>query len=139
MSFSVIIVDRKDWQNVGKDSHLAVFGSNITDAVDGVDFVLFFVSHDDVPLGYITCREEASDRVYLQYGGAYPSAKGSALPVQMHREACKILATKYKYLRTKIHNENTPMLKLALHNGFIVTGVSFWEGKLYCDMAKENT
>lgn len=84
------------------------------------------------PMGYMSLVEFDSESVYLQHGGNFPASKGF-LTLKTYLMMVNHVKSQYKFLSTRIFNQNIPMLKLAFAAGFRITGtqIDHWDD-LYC-------
>lgn len=80
-------------------------------------------SETKVPYCFSTLIEFDSESVYMQHGGSFPSAEGTALVGRGYGLMVSWLLNNYKYISTRIWNKNSAMLKLAAKAGFIITGI----------------
>lgn len=130
------ILTPSDWRGMAESAHLVTFGTYRPSEMDSSDGVLLFVE-DLIPKGWITFKIMDRDTVYWQYGGTFPEARGFKT-LKMYEEAIKrTKSTDFKRITTKIENDNVAMLKLALHAGFRVIGVSVAQGAVLCELRLE--
>ncbi|MNY47228.1 hypothetical protein D3C86_1824810 [compost metagenome] len=101
-----------------------------------IDFALM-TELDGVPLSYMTCREVDEETVYMAYGGSFPSAKNTALSFQSYQAFIEYLSTKYKRATTLIENTNFPMLKFAMKEGLVITGLRNFKGSILLEHSIE--
>lgn len=119
----VIRYEKEDWKRYSKEAHLICFKENRAQDLDRIDFALFGVGSGDVPCGYITCRELDAETLYWQFGGAFPSVKGTALSYRCYVDFAEWCRPRYKRILTFIENENVVMLKMAMKIGFRIFGI----------------
>ena len=139
MKISVQKLNPEQWAQVAEDAHLVVFKESRKPHVDRIDFAL--VAHDDeaqLPCGYMTVRELDAESVYWQYGGAFPSIKGSIYSARCYEEFIKWhKLMKYKTVTTLVENDNLPYLKLAMHYGFRIIGVRIFKGNVLVELMND--
>ena len=117
-------------------AHAVVFDEKRPKEMNRLDFAIICYRDAD-PLTYVTCREFDSESVYMQYGGAFPSARGTTLSFSCYKKILEELADlNYKRATTLIENENIPMLKFAFKAGFRIIGVRLFEGQIFCELLK---
>lgn len=120
------------------NAHLAVFTEQWSLDLERIDFALLTVDENDIPLQYVTIREKDSKTAYLQYGGSFPSVKGTVLSRKSFRAILDELdRTGYERVTFLVENTNKPMLKLALIEDFLITGVRIWDGSVLIEHLKE--
>lgn len=118
----VVYMPADQWKQYSEQAHLICFSEHRPADMNRIDFALV-ADVDGVPQTYMTCREVDSETVYMQYGGAFPSAKGSIKSYRGYEAMLARLADAYKYGTTLIENTNTPMLRFAMQAGLRVIGV----------------
>ncbi len=115
-----------EWESVAEDVHLSVFSEIRPKELNRIDGAL--ICWDDVtPLGYMTFREMDKNSVYLGYGGAFQK---SFKVLSAYKMMLEFLKMKYVRASTLIENKNTAMLKLAMSQGFLVTGLKCFDGQI---------
>lgn len=119
---NVAFITAEQWAKHSEDAHLICFGEKRPAEMNRIDFALL-VEADGVPQAYMTCREVDAETVYMQYGGAFPSAKGTIKSFRAYQALLEKLGEVYKYGSTLIENTNTPMMKFAMQAGLRVIGV----------------
>lgn len=118
----VVKFTSEQWSKYAETAHLICFDENRPADMNRIDFALV-VEEDSVPLCYTTCREVDSETVYMQYGGAFPSAKGTIKSYAGYGLIIEHLLHNYANITTLIENKNTVMLKFAMKVGFLITGL----------------
>lgn len=125
----VVALSPDEWQQMSAEAHLVCFGERRDPSMDRIDLVLMAV--DEEPLAYMTIRELDSETAYLQYGGAFPSAKGTTTSFRSYMAMLEHLKMAgYKRAGTYIENTNKPMLKFAMKAGWTITGLRTFEGSV---------
>jgi hypothetical protein len=121
-----------EWQELSEVAHLVCFDELRPKSLDRIDFALVVVE-ENVPLAYTTVKELDSESAYMQFGGAFPSAKGTAKSLSSYLEMVSFLKSKYKRISTIIQNTNTPMMKFAMKADFLVIGVRIRDAEVYLE------
>jgi hypothetical protein len=106
-----------EWQTVSEDVHMTVFGEIRPQEMNRIDFAL--VVWHVIPLGYVTCREFDYETVYMGYGGCLQ--RNSLQNVRGYQMVLNELSI-YKRAVTLVENTNIAMLRLAMSQGFLITG-----------------
>jgi hypothetical protein len=132
----VIKMLAKDWAKYSQDAHLVCFDEMRSPDFNRIDFALTSVL-DSVPQSYMTCRELDAETVYLQYGGAFPSAKGTVRSFSGYKQMISELSISYTRATTLIQNQNTAMLKFAMAVGFRIIGVRTFKNEIYVEHLME--
>jgi len=134
----VKVIPQEEWKPMSEIAHLAVFSEKRPWEYNRIDFALLAV--DEKPLQYVTCRELDHETLYWQYGGAFPSCKGSPKSFEAYLEiieACKKMG--YKRITFLVENNNFSMLKFAMATGFMITGIKNFQGSILLEHIKEFT
>ena len=119
----------EEWEKFGTEAHLICFNEHLPAENNRIDFALL-TFEEDVPLAYTTCREFDAWTVYMQFGGAFPSAKGTMKSFRSYEKIIESLKGEYKRATTLIENDNMPMLKFAMKAGFKIIGVRNYKGSI---------
>lgn len=131
----------EQWKIVSEATHAVVFKEVRKPYMDRIDFAL--IAHDDeenVPWGYMTVRELDKETVYWQYGGSFPSIKGTINTAKCYEEYLKWhRVMEYKQVVTLVETENIPYLKLAMHYGFRINGVRMFKGEVLVELLNDLT
>ncbi len=134
----VVQIAKEKWSELAEKAHLIVFNEIKKPEQDRIDFALLVESGSGVPLQFATCRELDAESLYIQYGGSFPGTKGS---LNSLRAFDKILEwaefAGYRRLSFLVENTNEAMLKLALHTGFLITGIRHFKGLILLEHLKE--
>lgn len=124
------------WRAVQTAAHEVVFKELIASDDHRFDFTIVVEDDDGAPLAYVSARELSSTMLYLIYGGAFPSARGTRKSWDAH--AAMIDWTRqagYHGLSSLVDSENVKYLGMAMHDGFRVRGVRVWDdGSVLCEM-----
>lgn len=119
----IVRIEKEEWSQLSEKAHKAVFKETKPVDMDRIDFALVCENEFEIPMTYITCRENDKDTIYFQYGGAFPGTKDtmhSFRAMQMSVRWCK---ERYKRIHFYVENTNKPMLKMAMKVGFLITGI----------------
>lgn len=120
-----------EWKLVSEDAHMLIFNELRSGEMNRIDFSL--VVWDDKPLGYMTCREFDSETIYISYGGSF----GKSFKIL---EAYKTMLSElkiYKRATTLVENTNTTMLKMAMSQGFLITGIKNFKDSIFLELILE--
>jgi hypothetical protein len=119
----------QEWDQYAEKAHLICFDEVMDADINRIDFALV-IHEDDVPLSYTTCREFDKNTVYMQFGGAFPSAKNTLKSFFSYKVMLDTLSEKYMRATTLIENTNLPMIKFAMKAGFKIIGVRYYKGSI---------
>lgn len=119
---NVVFMPADQWKQYSEQAHLICFNEHRPADMNRIDFALV-ADLDGIPQAYMTCREVDAETVYMQYGGAFPSAKGTVKSFRSYEAILGKLSSVYKHGTTLIENTNTPMLRFAMQAGLRVIGV----------------
>lgn len=134
----VVQITQDKWAELSEKAHLIVFNETKKPEMERVDYALLVESDSGVPMQYATCRELDSESLYFQYGGSFPGTKGTPKSVRCLQKIIE-WAEFYGYRRISflVENTNEAMLKLALHCGFLITGIRHFKGLILLEHVKE--
>lgn len=128
MKFRIFRVTPDIWKkNFSEYAHKYSFGEVRCGDRERIDYALLAVNEEELPCGYMTCREIEERVVYWQFGGAFPPIEKTVYPMRLYGEFLKWHLERYDRIVTYIENKNTPMLKMAMKIGFLVTGIRTFE------------
>jgi hypothetical protein len=133
--YSVVKIPAIDWRELSKQAHFVTFGE-YREGIDRVDYALLCM-WDGATGGYVTVKEMDKDTAYIQHGGVFPDFQKSIYAFGGFVKLLKVLKSDYKRVWTRVVNTNIPMIKLALSQGFVITGCTFVCNKLYLEMNLE--
>lgn len=125
----VVELSQEDWLTLSEDVHRTVFGESGYAALERASKALL-VDLDGTPICYCTIKEDDAVTAYMQWGGAFPSSKGTALSFRGYEMMIAHLKGRYKFIRTLIENSNVSMLKFAMKVGFRVHGIRYFSGSI---------
>ena len=126
----LVIIPGGEWRKEFLESaHKLAFNTEIDAETERVDFGILALK-DNVPGGYMTCRELGRKALYLQFGGVFPHEKQGFYVFQGYKMMLNWCLERYKTLETYIENTNTPMLKMAMKAGFLITGTKLISERL---------
>lgn len=136
MTYSIRTLTPEEWKPMAENAHLVLFGDKRSGELNRHHFVLVCFAEGELG-GYMTCIEMDSESVYIQYGGVFPTFEKTIHVLQGYGKLVGELKGKYKRCSTRIENKNIPMLKMALHIGFLVTGIHYFEDKVFLELTYE--
>lgn len=132
-------VDGKIWkETMSENAHLSVFDETWSKELERVDFALLMIeSESNTVISYATAQEVDKNTVYLQYGGALPSFKGTVITYKSFCEMLELLKEKYTKIVTLVENTNYPMLKFYMKQMFKVTGIRYFKNSILLENSYE--
>jgi hypothetical protein len=129
-------VSREQWGQFGTDAHLVCFGEHFEAKSNRIDYAL--VTHEgSTPLSYVTIRELDEWSAYMQYGGSFPSAKGTPKSYQSFELFLATLSKRYRRVSMLVENTNAAMLKFGMRAGFLIVGIRNFKGSILLEHLKE--
>lgn len=134
---NVKVLTPQDWKVLAENAHLVVFDETWDKELERISFALLMIDEKDVPISYATAQEVDENTVYLQYGGAFPSYKGSATVYRSFEKMLQLLRSQYKVVKTYVENDNYPMLKFYMKNNFCVTGIRYFKDAVLLENSYE--
>lgn len=129
--------EKEAWKKFAESAHLICFKENRPLGLDRIDFALFAITDGGVPAGYITCRETDSESLYWQFGGAFPSVKGTIMSYRAYEDFVNWTKARYKRAYTLIENTNSAMLRMAWSVGFLIVGIKNFKGQILLEHLME--
>jgi len=126
----------QEWSHVAEDAHMATFGEERPKDFNTFDYCIGAFNNEEM-CGYATVIEMDKTWAYMQHGGAFPNISKSSKVIKAYKEILNLLRDNYSIISTKIENENLPMLKLALANGFLINGVDYISNKVIVHLMME--
>lgn len=133
MNLQLIELNAKEWADIAESTLKYSMGLDWPGSKTRATSALLVQNPETrEPMGYMSLVEFDSESVYLQHGGNFPASQGF-MTLKTYLMMVDHVKAKYKFLSTRIFNQNIPMLKLAFQAGFRITGtqVDHW-GDLYC-------
>lgn len=138
MSIKIVKLSAEEWKLLSMDSHAVVFEEKRPPYMDRIDFAIMTVDDEtETPLCYVTVRELDAETVYFQYGGAYPSAKGTSKSYESYKQLIDWTRKRYKRATNLVVNENIKMLQFCFAQGFRIIGVRTFKGQVLCELLLE--
>lgn len=117
-------ISPEDWKVLSEKAHLIVFNEKKPSDFDRIDFTLMVESFLGVPMQYVTCQELDASSLYWQYGGSFPSTKGTVHSLRAFQLLLRwAKEQRYERVGFRVENDNYAMLKLAMKCGFKVIGI----------------
>lgn len=127
-------VTPQDWKVLAENAHLVVFEEKWDKELERIDFALVMVKKETNELiAYTTCQIIAPKTIYLQYGGAFPKYKGTAISFLAFQEMLKDLKNQYSKIVTLVENTNYPMLKFYMKEYFTITGIRYFGSHIFLE------
>lgn len=123
-------IEKENWKKYSESAHLICFKENRPLGLDRIDFALLAINDLDMPCGYITCRETDSETVYWQFGGAFPSVKGTINSYRTYEDFVAWSKARYKRVYTLIKNDNKAMLRMAASVNFKIIGIKCFKNEV---------
>ena len=121
-------IEPDKWAKISETAHKVVFNEVRPSEMDRVSYALV-VGTEVEPMAYITVRETDKESAYIQYGGAFPNAKGSVTSFRIFSEMVAWLKNfGYKRVNMLVEGSNKVMLKFALTMDFDVIGMRVFNG-----------
>ena len=127
-----------EWALISESAHMTCFKEERKKSMDRIDYALL-TTRDGVPCSYVTVRELDSRSVYWQYGGAFPSAEKG---IKAFNDYCSFVSwhcERYDRVTTLIENNNIAMLKMALHCGFRIIGIRYFNNSILLELLNDFT
>lgn len=121
----------EEWKPLAREVHLLCFNEDREDDMNTFDFALMVTNDQDVPQCYCTYIELDKYSCYMQHGGTFPSARGTAVTARGYMAMLKWLHAHYPRITTKTKNTNIPMLKLAMAGGFVIHGLDVYQSDIF--------
>lgn len=128
----LVLLSAKEWAKFSQNAHLICFDEMRDPSLDRIDFALL-TTKNKTPLNYCTVKELDAESCYWQYGGAFPSSKGSLHSYKSYKRNADYCLQKYKRITTYIQNTNIPMIRIALKVGFKIVGTRVFKGDVFIE------
>lgn len=123
---NVLKISKEEWkEKFSKNAHLSVFKEILDPECERIDFANLIVDKNEKLTMYATVCELDSDTAYLNFGGSFPTSRSSLSAVKAFRALISDLFRHYQFIGFHCENDNHAVLKLALHSGFRIIGVSY--------------
>ena len=126
----------EQWREVSENVHKTVFAKIKPASMDRIDFALVY-HRDGKNIGYVTCREQDSETLYWQFGGAFMPYRKTIDTWRGYvafREWCR---SRYKRIHTLVENDNVDYLKMAMKAGFRIIGTQTFNGNVLVTLLLE--
>lgn len=131
--------EKEAWKKIAEEAHIICFNEKRPNGMDRIDFALLAITDRNTPAGYVTCRETDGETVYWQFGGAFPSVRGTVMSMRAYEDFVNWTRERYKRVYTLIENTNGPMLRMAQKVGFLITGIKNFQGQILLEHLMEFT
>lgn len=136
MELDVKKVSATDWAEISEVAHQIVFARVKPASHDRISYALL-VTRADAPVLYVTVREETHERVYWQFGGAFPTGRHSLVAWRAFQAIIRWQQARSSYITMLVENRNAAMLKGAIKAGFLVTGVKSYKRTILVELSLE--
>lgn len=132
--YEVVRLTPLEWKAISTDTHLVVFEQARSADMDRIHYAL--IARDDLNnvYGYVTVKEQDSESVYWQYGGAFPSCAKTVRVHSVYKEFIEWTRSKYKRISAMVENKNIRYLKLAMAHGFKIIGVKNFKNTILIEL-----
>lgn len=121
-------VSPEHWKQLASAAHLVVFDEHWDEMLERISYAIIMLTDKKEMVAYATIQLIDNDTAYLQYGGAFPTFKGTSIVFKAFQTMINCLKSKYKKLVTMIENDNYPMLKFYMKENFLITGIRYFNG-----------
>jgi hypothetical protein len=128
----LLLLSPDEWTQYAENAHLICFDEKRPSEMNRIDFALLVVE-GNVPLGYMTCREVDNETVYMQYGGAFPSLKGTIKTWNAYCKMMDYLKSRFVRATTLIENTNQVMMKFAMKMGLQIIGIRNFKTQIFLE------
>ena len=125
-------ITKKEWDEYKDGYYRALFGTQRGD-LDSIDYCSLVIFRDHIA-GYVTVKELDKKTAYWQLGGVLPKFQNTVFSVKGYKDLIGWFSERYKYIRTRIVNTNTKMLRMALKAGFLIIGTVMFHNKVYVEL-----
>lgn len=117
----------REWKALAEDAHLSVFDELWDKDLERIDFAMIMTMKEtDQLISYATAQKVDEQTIYLQYGGAFPTYKGTPITFLSFKEMLTHLKLKYSKIVTLVENNNYPMLRFYMKEFFLITGIRYF-------------
>ena len=137
MVLNVKRIEKQDWYALAGPAHESVFNETWSADNERIDYTLLTVDEKNVLVQYATIREVDAETGYIQYGGSFPSYKGTTTAFESFRAILGYLYGQYRYVSFLTENTNFPMLKFAIKEKFYIVGMRNFKGHIMLEHLKE--
>lgn len=122
---------------MSKNAHALTFGETQDPENLTCSYVLLVTDKDDTPLAYTTILEITKSAAYMQHGGGMPHVRGTTSILKTYQLVLEFLKQRYARISTRILNKNIPMLKMAMSQGLLATGMDSFPGETFLTLTWE--
>ena len=136
MQINVKRIEKSEWVSLSRDAHVSVFKEEWEAEKERVDFALLTTDSEDQLIQYATLRELDSESVYIQYGGSFPTYRGSIPAYRSFQAILRWLGERYPNVTFLTENTNLAMLKFAIREGFIIVGLRATKKSIMLELYK---
>lgn len=110
----------EEWCEISKESMRVAFATETNPATE-CTYAFLLVNHSDVPMAFVTVREQRAGTAYLQFGGVFEKFQNKRIATEFLPIALEQMK-EYKKLVMRVEAGNVYMLRLALNNKFLPSG-----------------
>ena len=130
------VLTKSEWDKWAEDAHLIAFSEIRPAHMNRYDYAIV-TQYALEPLGYITVRELDSESVYIPYGGAFPSAKGTKRSFDSFGHMLeKLSSAGIKNIMFYVNNKNLKMINFAHGYDFFINGCRMFEGEVFVEFLR---
>lgn len=134
---STQFLTKEEWKGFSKMAHEISFQELWDPEMERIDYAMLLVNEKE-PVAFATLKEFKKDQVYIQYGGAFPSSKGTIVSYKAFARMVDDLLKKYNKITTLVENNNWGMLKYYWSARFKVTGIRFFKEHTFLEFTFES-
>lgn len=136
MKLDVKRIEKEAWHVLAGPAHEAVFKEAWEADAERIDFTLITTDPNNTLVQYATIRELDCDTAYIQYGGSFPSYRGTTVAFDSFRAILAWLFEHYKGVTFLTQNNNYAMLKFAIKERFEIVGMRTFRGNIMLEHLK---
>ena len=130
---------RQEWKAVEVASHDEVFEGKLQIPVSSQYHSSIVATTDEGAIIGYALVADCLCGYYLEYGGATKEFKNSPKILPALKMIVEYIAsTQIPFIITHVANINTRMIKLYIKLGFLITGVSIWNGSTMVELTLDN-
>lgn len=120
----IVKLTADEWNAISEETMRYAFNESGWDKdFNRVDYVVVAQDKESKrPFGFATIIEMDKQTAYIQSGGTFPHAQGSAIGGRGFLKIIDFLRHNYFHVQMRVRSTNFPMLKLALKAGFVTCG-----------------
>lgn len=131
------VLSLEQWKVMSANAHALCFTDSQDPESLTCSYVLLVTDVDDTPIAYTTVLEINKSTAYMQHGGGMPHIRGTTSIMIAYQKVLEFLRNKYVRLSTRILNKNIRMLKLAMSQGLLITGMDAFPNEIFLTLTWE--